>query len=142
MQQRYGVIGETRTESREQPAAGFTLVELLTVIVIIGILSALSVVAYTGYQRRSVDTAVQAAATTALDAIKVDHANANADIYPDSLADVRYTVPKDMTAQYVVSADKTRFCVQVKSNTHIDITYFAATTTPRPQSGTCPASGY
>lgn len=39
---------------------GFTIVELLIVIVVIGILAAISMVAYTGIQNRSHDTAVRA----------------------------------------------------------------------------------
>ncbi len=39
---------------------GFTIVELLIVIVIIGILAALVIVAYTGIQNRANDTSVQA----------------------------------------------------------------------------------
>ena len=39
--------------------AGFTIVELLIVIVVIAILAAISVVAYTGIQNRANDTAVQ-----------------------------------------------------------------------------------
>lgn len=38
---------------------GFTIVELLIVIVVIAILAALSIVAYTGIQNRANDTAVQ-----------------------------------------------------------------------------------
>ena len=43
--------------SRKQ--TGFTIVELLIVIVVIAILAAISVVAYTGIQNRANDTAVQ-----------------------------------------------------------------------------------
>lgn len=39
--------------------AGFTIVELLIVIVVIGILAAITVVAYNGIQNRANDTAVQ-----------------------------------------------------------------------------------
>src|SRR5690554_3746529 len=38
---------------------GFTIVELLIVIVVIAILAAISVVAYTGIQNRANDTAIQ-----------------------------------------------------------------------------------
>lgn len=42
---------------------GFTIVELLIVIVVIAILAAISVVAYTGIQNRANDTAIQADVT-------------------------------------------------------------------------------
>ncbi len=142
MQKHYEVTNKIKSTNQKQSMTGFTLVELLVVIVLIGILSTLSIVAYTGYQRRSVDTATRAAATEALNAIKIDHANANNDTYPISLADARYTTPKDMTAHYVTNADRTRFCIQIKSNNHTDIVYFVTTTMSRPQSGLCPANGY
>ena len=44
----------------ERKQAGFTIVELLIVIVVIAILAAVSVVAYTGIQNRANDSAVKA----------------------------------------------------------------------------------
>ena len=43
---------------------GFTIVELLIVIVVIGILAAITIVAYNGIQNRSKGTAAQSAGTT------------------------------------------------------------------------------
>jgi prepilin-type N-terminal cleavage/methylation domain-containing protein len=44
----------------KQKQTGFTIVELLIVIVVIGILAAITIVAYNGIQNRANDTAVQA----------------------------------------------------------------------------------
>lgn len=46
--------GERMNDSRRQ--SGFTIVELLIVIVVIGILAAITIVAYNGIQTRAIDT--------------------------------------------------------------------------------------
>ncbi len=49
-----------RQTSATHPIRGFTIVELLIVIVVIGILATIAIIAYTGIQNRANDTAVQA----------------------------------------------------------------------------------
>ncbi len=57
-----------------QTHTGFTIVELLIVIVVIAILAAISVVAYTGVQNRANDTAVQSDISNLAKKIQVDAA--------------------------------------------------------------------
>ena len=59
---------------------GFTIVELLIVIVIIGILAALVIVAYGGIQSRAMDTSVQTDMRNF--ASKVNNYNAEFGVYP------------------------------------------------------------
>ena len=54
----HGTIGRM-VNKMERKQKGFTIVELLIVIVVIAILAAISVVAYTGIQNRASDSAVQ-----------------------------------------------------------------------------------
>jgi len=64
-----------------KPQAGFTIVELLIVIVVIAILAAISIVAYNGIQNRSYDTTVLqdlAAIKKKIELYKID----NGDAYP------------------------------------------------------------
>jgi len=64
--------------------SGFTIVELLIVVVVIAILAAISIVAYTGIQNRAQDTrrlSDMRAIATALEQYKVDNGRYPADSY-------------------------------------------------------------
>ena len=68
-------MSQTQTKSR-----GFTIVELLIVIVVIAILAAITIVAYNGIQNRARTSASQSAANTVIK--KAEAANALAGSYP------------------------------------------------------------
>jgi len=63
---------------------GFTIVELLIVIVVIGILAAITIVAFNGVQKRAADAAVKSEVTSALKQISV-FATTNGDTYPTAI---------------------------------------------------------
>jgi prepilin-type N-terminal cleavage/methylation domain-containing protein len=65
---------------------GFTIVELLIVIVVIGILAAITIVAYNGVTARANKTSAQAAAANALK--KAEAFNAETNAYPDAPEDL------------------------------------------------------
>ena len=66
---------------------GFTIVELLIVIVVIGILAAITIVAFNGVQNRAKTAAVQSSVSQAMKKI-LAYAAQNSDQYPAALADV------------------------------------------------------
>lgn len=64
----------------KQKQSGFTIVELLIVIVVIGILAAITIVAYNGIQQRANNTAIITAANQTIKAIQLYNAQDGA--YP------------------------------------------------------------
>ena len=69
---------------KQTKSRGFTIVELLIVIVVIAILAAITIVAYNGIQNRAKTSAGQAAANTIIK--KAEAANAIATGYPTTTA--------------------------------------------------------
>jgi general secretion pathway protein G len=79
-------IAEERIEGRFHGSAGFTLVEVMLVVVILGILATVAVVATSGKTKRASIAATRAtisAVGAALDAFEVDNGT-----YPNSLQEL------------------------------------------------------
>lgn len=73
-------MGFKNIKSKLQAERGFTIVELLIVIVVIGILATITIVAYNGVTARANKTSAQAAASSVLK--KVEAYNAEESKYP------------------------------------------------------------
>lgn len=93
---------------------GFTIVELLIVIVVIAILAAITVVAFTGIQNRAKESA--SSNETAQVAKKLaTYYSVNGELYPSALTDPALSlsdanlVPSPY--EYTVSSDQKEFCV-------------------------------
>ena len=82
---------------------GFTIVELLIVIVVIGILAAITIVAYNGIQNRAKASALQSAISQASKKIDL-YAVQNSDLYPTSLADAGGLADSD-SVRYLYSSN-------------------------------------
>lgn len=117
---------------------GFTIVELLIVVVVIAILAAITIVAYNGITNRS---KASAAATSADQAAKkvIAYAITNSDTYPPSLADAGVT-DGSSTYQYRVdnSANPKTFCLTATTS---NVSYFVSSASASPSSGACAGHG-
>ena len=71
---------------RQHKQLGFTIVELLTVIVIIGILATMTIVSYSGVTRKTNEASLQSELRTAAGQVEVDKAEHGK--YPELQADV------------------------------------------------------
>ena len=96
-------------------ASGFTIVELLIVIVIIAVLAAITVVAYTGIQNRARTSALQSDLHNAATKIGLD--KAKTDLYPLSLSavDDGKGVTKGADTIFQYTSDGTSYCLTATS---------------------------
>ena len=95
----------------KQTGKGFTIVELLIVIVVIAILAAITVVAFTGIQEKARASAVESAANQA--AKKVKEYELLNSTYPSSLSTVGITDNGDVLHTYLQTGNW--FCVATRS---------------------------
>jgi len=78
---------------------GFTIVELLIVIVVIGILAAITIVAFNGVKNRAVTAQIQSAVEQANKKVMA-YAALNVDMYPATLADAGISDTDSVNYQY------------------------------------------
>ncbi len=121
---------------RAQIQKGFTIVELLIVIVVIAILAAVTIVAYGGIQSKAKENAAQSAASQVSKKIMAE-AVLNADQYPASLATIGVQNSGDVTHQYTVnnSASPPYYCL---TTTISGRSYKISSAALTPVAGGCP----
>lgn len=114
---------------------GFTIVELLIVIVIIAILAAITIVAYNGIQTR---------ANTSADAAALNQVNQKIAAYmvesttpPTDLASVGVN-NGNTNFQYSYDSTANSYCVTATTGS---VSYYISTTTGIPTTGSCPGHG-
>jgi prepilin-type N-terminal cleavage/methylation domain-containing protein len=95
---------------------GFTIVELLIVVVVIAILAAITIVSYNGISNRAKESAAQSA-TVQVGKKVVQESIKNAETYPVDkdafLTSTGVSESSDTTYDYIVSADRKNFCTTV-----------------------------
>ena len=117
---------------------GFTIVELLIVIVIIGILAAITIVAYNGVQERARAASVSSSLSQIVKKLTVYQLDNNG--FPTTLGDINIQNNSNTTYQYTVSnstAPQT-FCVTATTGS---TTYKSSMSLPAPTAGGCAGHG-
>jgi general secretion pathway protein G len=130
------------TQKTHKPA-GFTIVELLIVIVVIGILAAITFVAYNGIQNRAKAGSAQTAASQAAKRMAQVAIESGTDMYPADQTAFDDLKVGNGSASYQYSANNSAnpktFCITA---TVKDVSYFINNTTNlSPTEGGCPGHG-
>lgn len=120
--------------------AGFTIVELLIVVVVIAILAAITIVAYTGIQNRAKDSSLKSTSAQAAKKL-MTVAVQNNDSYPvdksDFLAKTSTSESQSLEYIYLVTDSLKDFCLSVDNPSSADNAYATTSSVINPVPGTC-----
>lgn len=130
---------QTHHSTAQSQRLGFTIVELLIVVVVIAILAAITIVAYNGITARTKAAAAASATEQAVKKITA-YAVTNAEEYPTALAAAGITDSGATTYQYRAdnTASPRSYCVTATSS---GISYWASNGSATPARGACPGHG-
>ena len=108
-------ISKTRDNSLLKSGSaskGFTIIELLVVIVVIGILTAVTIVSYTGITKRAHQASLESSLGQAVKALENYKITSASELYPASLAPTNVKFDDFITTEYNLSPNSTSYCLQ------------------------------
>lgn len=115
-----------------QKPPGFTIVELLIVVVVIAILAAVTIVAYNGIQQRAKSSALQSSISQLAKRIEASKVDSASDTYPASLSAINVQAPAN--TNYSVAPSGKAFCI---SGIDGQLSFYATTQQLQPTAGDC-----
>lgn len=115
---------------------GFTIVELLIVVVIIAVLAAITIVAYNGISKSANNSSIQSILSQAVHKLELYRADSPNSTLPLRLDDAGLSLVSTSDVRYVYarSADGKQYCL---ANSKAGRTYFVTNTSSKPQPGVC-----
>jgi prepilin-type N-terminal cleavage/methylation domain-containing protein len=131
------------THQKIKTSDGFTIVELLVVIVVIGVLAAIITVSYSGISQRAIVASVQSDLNNTVRLLKLDQIQSDSGDFPTSLDTVNggvgVSASDDTTFRYSVdnNARPQSFCLSATKNT----TTYKITDNTAPVEGDCQSFG-
>jgi len=129
----------TRYNSSNQymPKLGFTIVELLIVVVVIAILASITIVSYNGISKRAKDSAIQSNLSSGIQKLELFKLNDGSGIYPATLGAAgldSFTNSGDTVYSYGVSSDSKSYCLAMSQGGR---TYYITSEIMNPKTGIC-----
>ena len=119
---------------KQTKTSGFTIVELLIVIVVIAILAAITIVSYNGIQSRAREATVQSDLENAAKQLEIYKLTlSGAENYPVNLSTAALKASANTAYAYSYNATSDTYCLTA---TNSGISYYIAAGIP-PKSGTC-----
>lgn len=118
---------------------GFTIVELLIVVVVIAILAAVTIVSYTGIRDRATQSSVQTALSQANKKV-LAYAATNSDMFPDTLAQAGVSDTGSVSYQYSSDNASTprRYSVSASNGVAGPVQYYVTSAQPTATVGIAP----
>src|SRR5680860_130264 len=117
---------------------GFTIIELIVVIVIIGILSAIVIVSYSGIRTRAAAATLKSDVEKA--SIQLEKYRADHGAYPatEDLANDGAGLSKSSGTTYQYAVDSSYYCISASSTSAGSTIYHATSISGTAESGECP----
>ena len=118
---------------------GFTIVELLIVIVVIGILAGITIVAYNGIQNRAKVASIQSDLlnnSKILDTFRYSPTNPSEN-YPANASAANLDLSTGNTANYYNNVINNAYCLDISNGT---LSYYSTSLNTSPQQGSCTVS--